>query len=94
MEDKSKRSGSSSKDIPQFKVKVYENILDLLRSNELAILNKKRADEIKQMQVLDPHWYELKNKKFNKELKRNRIRNKANEHMEKRIKKLMDDRLY
>ena len=69
-------------------------MLDVLRSNELAILNMKRADEVKNLQVSDPYWYQLKDKQFYEELKRNRLRNKADVHTEKRIKKLMDETLY
>jgi hypothetical protein len=89
-----KKKKDDSKDITDFEVTVYENMLDVLRSNELAILNMKRAEEVRRMQVSDPHWYELKNKTFYEELKRNRIRNNADDDTEKRIQKLMDETLY
>jgi hypothetical protein len=75
-------------------IKVYENLLDILRSNELAILNTKRAEEVKHLQVADPHWYELKTTEFYEELKRNRLRNEATQDTQKRIDKLMDETLY
>ena len=85
---------NENKNISNLEIKVYENFLDVLRSNELAILNTKRAKEVNQVQVEDPHWYELKDTKFYGELKRIRLRNIASRDSEIRINKLMDDSLY
>ena len=85
---------NENKNISNLEIKVYENFLDVLRSNELAILNTKRAKEVNQVQVEDPHWYELKDTKFFGELKRIRLRNIASRDSEIRINKLMDDSLY
>ena len=78
----------------EFEVNVYENILDVLRSKELEILNTKRAQEIEDLQVSNPRWFELKTEQFCQELKRNRLRGQANQKTEKRLVKLMDNTLY
>lgn len=77
-----------------FNIKVYEQLLDLLRTNELGILNSKRAKDIQSVQVADPKWFEAKDTRFYKDHRRNRRRLGAGDSVQNRIRKLMDDTLY
>lgn len=77
-----------------FDIKVYEHLLDVLRNNELDILNSKRAKHIQSLQVADPKWFEAKDTRFYKDHRRNRKRLGAGHSVENKIRKLMDDTLY
>ena len=93
--DRMKVTSCASPDPSQnFDIKVYEHLLDVLRNNELAILNSKRAKHIQSLQVADPKWFESKDTRFYKDHRRNRKRLGAGLSVENKIRKLMDDTLY